>query len=94
MLRSGKLMFQKKLTLIKQGACGGTYFKNILCCVNQKWYKKSWQETDQLKNIDQQLCCSDYDGNVNKCGVKYGTSLRFWEDNGRINKIGPYGWFQ
>ena len=32
--------------------------------------------------------------NVNKYSVKCGTSLRFWEKNGWINKIDPYGWFQ
>ena len=32
--------------------------------------------------------------NVNKYGVKYGTSLRFWENKGWINEIDPYGWFQ
>ena len=32
--------------------------------------------------------------NVNKYGVKCGTSLRFWENKGWINKIDPYGWFQ
>ena len=31
---------------------------------------------------------------VNKYGVKCGTSLKFWENKGWINKIGPYGWFQ
>ena len=31
---------------------------------------------------------------VNKCGVKYGTSLRFLENKGWINEIDPYGWFQ
>ena len=35
-----------------------------------------------------------YDINVNKCGVKCGTSLRFWEQKGWINGIDPYGWFQ
>ena len=34
------------------------------------------------------------DVNVNKYGVKYGTSLRFSENKGWINKIDPYGWFQ
>ena len=28
---------------------------------------------------------------MNKCGVKCGTSLRFWENKGWIN---PYGWFR
>ena len=32
--------------------------------------------------------------NVNKYGVKCGTSLKFWENKGWINKIDPYGWFQ
>ena len=31
---------------------------------------------------------------MNKYGVKCGTSLRFWENKGCINKIDPYGWFQ
>ena len=32
--------------------------------------------------------------NVNKYGVKCGTSLRFWENRGWINKIDPYDWFR
>ena len=32
--------------------------------------------------------------NVNKYGVKCGTSLKFWENKGWINKIDPYCWFQ
>ena len=32
--------------------------------------------------------------NVNKYGVKCGTSLRFWENKGWINKIDPYVCFQ
>ena len=31
---------------------------------------------------------------MNKCDVKCGTSLRFWENKVWINKIDPYGWFQ
>ena len=37
--------------------------------------------------------CMYYDVSVNKYGVKYGRSLRFWENKSWINKIGPYGWF-
>ena len=37
---------------------------------------KSWKEFDELKNIDQKYYCSNhYDVNVNKYGVKCGTSL-------------------
>ena len=47
------------------------------------------------KSIDQKYYCSDYyDVSVNKYGVKCGTSLRFWENKGWINKVDPYGWFQ
>ena len=31
---------------------------------------------------------------MSKYGVKCGTSLRFWENEGWINKMDPYGWFQ
>ena len=34
------------------------------------------------------------DVNVNKYGVKHGTSLRFSENKGWISKIDPHGWFQ
>ena len=69
--------------IIRESAFGGTYFKNIYSSVNEKWYKKSWKEFDQLKNIDQRFYCSDYyDVSVKKYGVKCGISLRFWERNG------------
>ena len=45
-------------------------------------------------NIDQNYYCSDYCNiNVHKCGVKCGTSLRFWENKGWMNSMDPYGWF-
>ena len=55
----------------------------------------SWKEFVQLKIIDAKFYASHYyDVNVNKYGVKCGTSLRFWENKGWINEIDPYGWFQ
>ena len=81
--------------VIKKGTFGGTYFKDIYSGVNGQLYKKSWKEFNQLKNIDQKYYCSGYhDCSVNKYGVKCGTSLRFWENKGWINKVDPYGWFQ
>ena len=81
--------------IIKESAFGGTYFRDICSSVNANWYKKSWKEFDQLKDIDQRFYCLDYyDTNVNKYGVKCGTSLTFWENKVWINKIDPYGWFQ
>ena len=80
---------------IKEGAFGGTYFRDIYCGVNEKWYKNSWKEFVHLKIIDAKFYGSDYyDVNVNKYGLMCGTSLRFWENKGWIYKIGPYGWFQ
>ena len=68
--------------------------KDIYSGINGKWYRKSWKEFDELKNIDQKCYCSNYyDVNVNKYSVKCGTSLRFWKNKGWINSIDPYGWF-
>ena len=83
------------IEVIKEGAFGGTYFRDIYSSVTGNWYKKSWKEFDQLKNIDQKFYCSDYDDvSVNKYGVKCTTSLRFCENKEWINDIDPYGWFQ
>ena len=83
------------IEIIKEGAFGGTYFRDVYSNINKKWYKNSWKEFVHLKNIDAKFYASDYyDVNVNKYGVKCETLLRFWENKGWINKIDPYGWFQ
>ena len=80
---------------IKEGVFGGTYFRDIYSNINKKWYRNSWKDFVHLKNIDSKFSASDcYDINVNKYGVKWGTSSRVWENKGWINKIDPYGWFQ
>ena len=81
--------------VIKEGAFGCTYFRDIYSGVTGKCYRKSWKEFNQLKNIDKEYYCSDfYDVSVNKYGVKCATSLRFWENKVQINEMDPYGWFQ
>ena len=83
------------IQIIKEGAFGGTYFRDICSNINKNWYRNSWKEFVYLKNIDPKFYVSDYyDINVNKYGVKFGTSVRFWENKGQINKIDPYGWFK
>ena len=83
------------IELIREGAFGGTYLRDIYSGINEKWYKNSQKEFDQLKNIDAKFYVSDYyDKNLNNQKVKKGTSLRFWENKGWINEIDPYGWFQ
>ena len=86
---------ETSVEVIKEGAFRGTYFTDIYSGVPGKWYKKSWKQFDQLKDIDQKFYCSDYyDVNVIKYGVKCKTLLRFWGNKGWINKIDPYGQFQ
>ena len=81
--------------VIKEGTIGGNYFRDIYSTIKVRWYRKLWKEFDKLKNIDQKYYCSDYyDDSVNKCGVKCGTSLRFWKNKGWINEKDPYIWFQ
>ena len=83
------------IEIIKEGSFGGTYFRDIYSGVNGKFHKDSWKEFKDLENIDKKYCSSDfYNASLNKYSVKCGTSLRFWENKGWINKINPYGWFQ
>ena len=41
------------IEVIKEGAFGGTYCKDIYSSAIENWYQKSWERFDQLKNIDQ-----------------------------------------
>ena len=77
---------------IKEGTFGGTYFRNIYSVTNGKWYRKTWKEFGELKNIDQKYYSSNYyDVSANKDGVKCRKSLRFWENKGWIHSIDSYG---
>ena len=40
------------IKVIKECTFGRTYFRDIYSGINGKWYKKTWKEFDQLKNID------------------------------------------
>ena len=90
--------FKPKFSLvevIKKGAFCGTYFRDIYSGVPDKFYKNSWNKFKDLEGIDKKYYSSDfYNASLNKYGVKCGTSLRFWENKGWINKIDPYGRFQ
>ena len=83
------------IEVIKEGAFGRIYFRNIYSGINGKWYRKSWKKFDVLKNIDKKCYCSScYDIGINIYKVRCGTSLQFWENKDWINFIDPYGWFQ
>ena len=76
--------------VIKKGAFGGTYFRDIYCSVNEKWYENSWKEFKELNGIDKKYYCFDfYDVDLNYYGVEVGTSLRFWEIKGWMRPIDP-----
>ena len=38
--------------IIKKGALGGTYFRDIYSKVNGKFYKDSWKEFKELSGIE------------------------------------------
>ena len=45
--------------VIREGAFGGKYFRDIYSGLTGKWHKKSWKEFNRLRNIDQKYHCSD-----------------------------------
>ena len=70
---------QGPVEIIKDNAFGGTNFRDIYYVVNEKCYRKSWKEFNELIDIDQKhYSLNNYDISVNKYGVKCRTSLRFW----------------
>ena len=63
--------------VIKKGAFGGTYFRDIYSNITGKCYKNSWREFKELDGIDKKYYSSDfYDVGLNCYGVEVGTSLR------------------
>ena len=38
--------------IIKKGAFGGAYFRDIYSGVNNRFYKNSWKEFKELESID------------------------------------------
>ena len=40
------------IDVIKKGAFGGTYFRDIYSGVNGRFYKNSWKEFKELKSFD------------------------------------------
>ena len=94
--------FRPNLTprqIFKLGSFGGTYWRPIYSKVTGKNYKnkhlnypKSWWKGISNNNLTRKW--EDYDTNINKYGVKVGTTLEFWEEKNWIKKYHPYGWVQ
>jgi len=92
------------IEIIQMGSFGGGYFRDIQSSIcldkNKNKFKssevisefpKSWWKGIDIPNM---LTSSVYNKNINKYGVKCGTSLEFWESKGWITKYDCYGWFQ
>ena len=76
------------IEVIKEVSFGGTYFRNIYSSVNDKFYKNSWKEFKELKDIGKKYYSSDYcNASLNKYGVKCGASLRFWKVKDGLMKL-------
>lgn len=77
------------------GSFGGTYWREIYSHVTKKAYHNVHHKYSFLKGIDEykmSLPYNEYDKEVNKYGVKVGTTLEFWEHKNWITKWNPYGW--
>ena len=65
--------------------------RDIYSGVNDKWSKNHGRNLMSWKKLIRSIAVQKfYDVNLNK----YGTWLRFLEDNGWISSIDPYGWFE
>lgn len=93
--------FRPNLTpeqMFKSGVFGGTYFRPIYSSITNKNYSDVWKEfprswfpADIDKYVASPVCLAK---EMNKYRVSSGTSLEYWEKQGWINKIDPYGWVQ
>ena len=64
--------------VIKKGAFSERYFRDIYSRANNKFYKNSWKEFEELKDINKKYHLSDfYNMDLNYYGVEVATSLRF-----------------
>ena len=48
------------IEIIKEGAFGGTCFRDVYSNINKKCYRNSWKEFVHLKNIDPKFYASNY----------------------------------
>lgn len=81
------------------GSFGGTYWRPIYSKVNQMEYKNQHLKypASWWKDIPEEALVRDwnlYEKDINKYGVKVGTTLQFWEDKKWIKSSHPYGWVQ
>tara|TARA_B110000208_G_scaffold178123_1_gene225862 strand:- start:1723 stop:2304 length:582 start_codon:yes stop_codon:yes gene_type:complete len=83
--------------IFQSGSFGGTYWRPIKSGVTEQNYKNIHKQypKEWWKGLSDNKLTSpwkDYDKNLNKYGVKVGTTLEEWEDKSWIMKYHPYGW--
>lgn len=85
--------------IFRLGSFGGTYWRDIHSKVTGKNYTgkhkefpESWWEGIPEDNLTRDM--SDYSAEINKYGVRVGSSLEYWEEHGWIHAQDPYGWVQ
>ena len=93
--------FRPNLTpkqMLQMGSFGGTYFRQIHSSITNMDYKDVHKEfpddwfrgLDIKKMVTSETCYHE----INKYGVRAGSSLDAWERSGWIKPQDPYGWFQ
>ena len=85
--------------MFRLGSFGGTYWRPIHSKITKESYENPHLEFPDSwwKDLDDSWLVTewkDYDKNINKYGVKVGTTLRFWESKKWITALDPYGWVQ
>ena len=63
------------IEVIKEGAFGGTYFRNMYSGINGKWYRKTWEKFDLLKDSDQKCYSSTYNDVISSILIEEARTL-------------------
>jgi len=84
------------IQMFEMGIMGGSYFRPIHSPKTNKKYAREYEKISFFRHIDKHKFANPvYDKNINKYGVKVGTSYNFWMYKDWINEdIDPYGWIQ
>ena len=85
------------IEIFSLGSFGGTYWRPITSSVTHQHYENIHMDypSNWWKNIPNSSLIrpwGDYAKEVNKYGVKVGTTLEYWESKGWIDSLHPYGW--
>lgn len=85
--------------IFKLGSFGGTYWRPIQSKVTNKSYENQHKKYPRSwwRGIPDSYLITNwksYDKQINKYGVKVGTTLQYWECKGWITKYHPYGWVE